>query len=123
MSGRQAKKLRREVKNYLKSKHMDNGQRQEVQYSFKQLESYVQLSLFLTGKKPEKIELVENYYNWYIQEIQTQAEAMGLNPGFKGDKPTFLGIPLEKKVTIAVPEIVVPKDVAKDLPNGETPKA
>ena len=76
----------------------------QIQFSFKQLETFIQLSMFLTGKKPEKLELVDRFYNWYVQEVNNQAEAMGLKPGFKDDKVTFLGIPLTKKVTIATPK-------------------
>lgn len=116
MSQKKDKLARKIIKNYLKSKDMQNGQNQP-QMSFQQLETFIQLSMFLTGKKPEKLELVEAYYNWFIQEVQRQAEAMGLKPGFKDDKPVFLGVPLEKKVTIVTPEIVLPGDL-----NSEAPK-
>jgi hypothetical protein len=114
MSGKQAKKARKIIKNYLKDMDTQN----KVQFSFQQLKTFVDLSSFLTGKKPEKIELVEEYYNWYMQEIMAQAEALGLDTKLKSDKPTFMGIPLEKKVKIVVPEVVVPPAVAKDLPKS-----
>jgi len=98
MSDKQAKKVRKQINNLLYER-MD---RQQPNMSLSQLETYVQLSVFLTGKKPEVIELVAPFYNYYIQEVQHQAECMGLDAGFKGDKPTFLGIPLEKKVEIAI---------------------
>lgn len=110
MSGKQTKKVRKYIKNYLETKEPMNPSNQEIQYSFKQLETFIQLSVFLTGKKPEKIELVEGYYQWYAQEVLNQAEAMGLKPGFKDEQMTFLGIPLEKKVTILTPEQVMPKN-------------
>jgi len=77
---------------------MDN----KVNMSLQQLETYVQLSVFLTGSKPITIELNPTYYNFYVQEVQRQAEAMGLKPGFNEDKPTFLGIELTKKIEIVV---------------------
>lgn len=98
MSNKQAKKVRKQINNLLKQRSMQNND--QVQFSFKQLETYVQLSQFLTGKKPETIELVDSFYNWYVQEVNNQAEAMGLKPGFKDDKVTFLGIPLTKKIRI-----------------------
>lgn len=76
--------------------------KEQVQYSLKQLETYVQLHVFLMGGKPDKLELAPHYYNYYVQEVQNQAEAMGLQQGFKDDKPTFLGVELEKKAEIAV---------------------
>jgi hypothetical protein len=102
MSGKQAKKVRKQINNLIKQRSMQNND--QVQFSFKQLETYVQLSQFLTGRKPDTIELVDAFYNWYVQEVNNQAEAMGLKPGFKDDKVTFLGIPLTKKVTIATPK-------------------
>jgi len=101
MFGKSVKKVRKEIKNLLKQRTMENEQK--VVYSFKHLETYIQLSVFLTGKKPEKIELVEGFYNWYTQEVFFQAETLGLNPGFKDEKITFMGVPLEKKVTITMP--------------------
>ena len=102
MSNKQAKKVRKQINNLIKQRSMQNED--QIQFSFKQLETFIQLSMFLTGKKPEKLELVDRFYNWYVQEVNNQAEAMGLKPGFKDDKVTFLGIPLTKKVTIATPK-------------------
>jgi len=103
MSGSSAKKVRKQIKSLLKDK-MDNQNQDAPAYSFKHLETYIQLSVFLTGKKPEKIELVEGFYTWLQQEILFQAESMGLNPAFKDDKMSFMGVPIEKKVTIVVPD-------------------
>lgn len=103
MNAKKAKKIRRQVKSYLDRKNMDSTpQDQGIQYSLKQLETYVQLHAFLMGTKPEKLVLVPSFYNYYVQEVQNQAEAMGLQQGFKDDNPTFLGIPVEKKIDIAV---------------------
>ena len=100
MSHKKAKHMRKYVKNYL-STTMNTD---KPNMSLGQLETFVQLHVFLTGGKPEKITLVPDFYNYYVQEIQHQAEAMGLQQGLKDDKVTFLGIPLEKRepeVTIA----------------------
>jgi len=107
MSGKKSKLARKIIKNYLKGKDMDN--QNKVQYTFAQLQNYIQLAIFLTGKKPDKIELVEAYYTWYMQESNAQAETLGFKNELKDGKVTFMGIPLEKKVTIVTPEVVVPK--------------
>jgi hypothetical protein len=107
MSHAKAKQARKIIKNYLKQKDMND--QNKVSFSFSQLQNYVQLAVFLTGKKPEKIELVEAYYNWFIQEANAQVEVLGFKNELKDGKVTFMGIPLEKKVTIVTPEIVVPK--------------
>lgn len=85
-----------------------NNGRNNPEYSLQQLETYIQLSVYLTGEKPTSITLNPNIYEAHVQTINNQAEAMGLKPGFKDDKVTFLGIPLEKKVSIAT---------ATELPN------
>lgn len=107
MSQKQEKRARKIIKNYLKEKYMND--QNKVQFTFGQLQNYIQLAIFLTGKKPEKIELVEAYYNWFIQEANDQVEVLGFKNELKDGKVTFMGIPLEKKVTIVTPEIVVPK--------------
>ena len=104
MSQKKAKKERKRIKNLLKQ--MEN--QDKVQYSFKQLETLIQLNVFLTGEKPKKIVLVESFYNWYIQEVLDQAEAMGLQAGFKDDTIVFLGVLLEKRVKVETPKIVEP---------------
>ncbi len=108
MSGRQAKKARKIIKNYLEKKELMDNQN-KVQFSFAQLQNYIALSILLTGEKPKKIELVEAYYTWYVQEANTNVEMLGFKNELKDGKVTFMGIPLEKKVTIVVPEIVLPK--------------
>lgn len=87
---------------------MDNKEvrSQEPAYNLKHLETFVQLTQFLTGELPKVIRLASNVYEAHTQETQHQAELMGLNQGFKDDKVTFLGIPLEKiekKVEIITP--------------------
>lgn len=98
MSNKKAKKVRKQIKSLIESRTMD--EQNKVTFSLQQLETFVQLTIFLTGKKPEKLTLVETFYNWYVQEVQRQAEAMGLKPGFQNDVPTFLGITVEKAVPV-----------------------
>jgi hypothetical protein len=110
MSHKNAKWARKQVKNYINQ----NMQPEQPQFSFKQLQTFIELHIHLTGKKPETIELNEVCYNWYVQESHNQAELMGLQPsGFKGDKPTFLGVTLEKKVNIVIPEkkVITPEEI------------
>jgi hypothetical protein len=108
MSHQKAKLARKFIKNYLKKKElMDTPNK--VQFTFGQLQNYIQLAIFLTGKKPDKIELVEAYYNWFLQEANNQVEVLGFKNELKDGKVTFMGIPLEKKVTIVTPEVVKPK--------------
>jgi len=102
MSGKQAKKVRKQINNLI-NERMDNKQ---VQFTFGQLQNFIQLSVFLTGKKPEKIELVEAYYNWYIQEANNQVEVLGFKNELKDGKVTFMGIPLTKKVTIETAKVM-----------------
>ena len=109
MSHKQEKKARKIIKNYLKQKELMDNQN-KVQFTFGQLQNFIQLSVFLTGKKPEKIELVEAYYNWFVQEANNQVEVLGFKNELKDGKVTFMGIPLEKKVKIVTPEVVVPKE-------------
>ena len=104
MSHQKAKQARKFIKNYLKRKDMNNENK--VVFNFGQLQNYIQLAIFLTGKKPEKIELVEAYYNWFIQEANSQVEVLGFKNELKDGKVTFMGIPLEKKVTIETAKVV-----------------
>lgn len=90
MSGRRQKEIRQQQR---------MQQREEI-YSFKHLESFISLCELLSGVKPASISVTESFYNWFIQEAQRHAETLGLKPGFQNDQPVFLGVKIEKKVTI-----------------------
>ena len=68
-----------------------------------ELEQYVSSYQLLTGEKPTLIVLVDPLYNLYIQTVQKNAEAFGLNPGFKNDEITFMGTKIEKKSPLIIP--------------------
>lgn len=69
-------------------------------FSFSHLENYIALHQVLTGNKPKIIVLLPQVYDLFIQEAQRHAETLGLNPGFKDDKPTFLSVVITKQSTL-----------------------
>ena len=111
MSQKKSKILRREAKKILE-KRMQNGQPQKPQYSFAQLENFIQLYTFLTGIKPQQIELTPQIYDMHVQESQRHSDTLGLNLGFRNNEPTFLGVRLIKKTPI---------EVAKVMPDAPPP--
>lgn len=95
MSGRKHKALRK-LQKELEEKHMNPNQPRQINI-IAELEQYVLSYETLTGEKPKSIELVDAMYNMYVQAVQRNAEAFGLNPGFKSENPTFMGVTLLKK--------------------------
>lgn len=79
-------------------------EKEQAQYSFDQLQNYILLCQMLTGTKPKELEIVDGYYNWYVQEVQKYAEQLGMVQGFKDDKVTFSGVELKKKIKIETPK-------------------
>lgn len=72
---------------------MENTQQK---YSLEYLNQYIALCMLMTGEKPTVLSLVPDYYTWYVQETQRMADILGLELGFRGGKPLFQGIPVEK---------------------------
>lgn len=99
MSQKQAKLARKQI-NYLIQDRMEH-QPQKPQLTLEHLNSYIQLHILITGKKPDKIELTEQNYKWVMQMLLELIEDMGAEPKFKDGKPTLLGVPLEQKILIA----------------------
>ena len=107
MSGKVQKQLRKQAREELE-KIMQSTQQPKRQQDLglkviSALEDFIQLCTVLTGEKPNAITLTEAMYNSYIQESQRHAEVLGLNPGFKTEEPTFLGVKLVKKSPLIVP--------------------
>jgi hypothetical protein len=90
MRGKKAKLLRK------KEVIMDD----KPAYSLQQVEQYVALHVHLMGEKPSEIYLDKKAYNWYVQEVNSHAENLGLNIGFKNEDPEFYGIKIKQKTTI-----------------------
>lgn len=80
-----------------------------------EIEGFIMACELLTGEKPASITLQETMYNMYIQTVQNNAEALGLNPGFKTGEPEFRGVKMVKKSPLIVPttaEITPPVEKA-----------
>lgn len=103
MNGKKAKLMRRMVKNSTHQSMNNQEPAKGPKYSLSHLESFVAFHMAYCGKKPESITVLDDVYNWYIQEINNHAESLGLKPGLAGEDPTFLGIKLLKKSPVVVP--------------------
>lgn len=107
MSGKREKILRKMAKKELEEKLQNQQpmqQQPKPEYSLSQLENYIALHQHVTGALPKVLELSPGFYNWYIQEAQRHAETLNLKTGFKDDAVMFLGIKLEKKIQLVVPQ-------------------
>ena len=106
MSGKVQKQLRKLARQELEKRMNPNqppqGQQRQINI-IAEIEAVIVGLELLTGEKPASITLQETMYNMYIQTVQNNAEALGLNPGFKGDIPTFRGVKIEKKSPLIVP--------------------
>ncbi len=68
----------------------------QERYSLTYLSQYIALTMLMTGEKPTVIRLTPDYYTWYVQEVNRMADMLGLQLGFRGEKPTYSDIPVEK---------------------------
>lgn len=104
MSGRTAKAIRKLARKELEKTMNPNAQSQQRQISIvAEIEGLIAAFELLTGEKPTSLTLQETMYNMYIQTVQNNAEALGLNPGFRNDEPTFRGVKINKKSPLIVP--------------------
>lgn len=119
MSGKVQKQIRKLAKQELEKRMQPNQQPQKPSgiQIISALEEFIQLSIVLTGEKPSSISLTEIMHNMYVQEAQRHAETLGLNPGFKTEEPTFLGVKLIKKSSL-----IMPSTVNISTPPKEEPK-
>ncbi len=74
------------------------------QYDIKYLEAYIISSIHITGKKPDEIILSDDYYNWYVQEDQRDAEARNHAPGYISNVVMYMGVKLTKKSPVIIAE-------------------
>ncbi len=67
---------------------------EQAKYDIKYLENYIVLTALLTGEKLKELTVTPDFYTFYVQDAQRNAEALGLNPGFKDGQPSFMGVKL-----------------------------
>lgn len=107
MSGKVEKQIRKLAKKELEKRMKPNQQlnpQQQKQISIlAELEQFIFSCELLTGEKPASIMLTEVMHNAYVQTVLNNAEAFGLNPGFKTGEPIFMGVKLVKKSPLIVP--------------------
>jgi len=65
-------------------------------YSLEQLAQLIALQTHLLGEKPKELTVTADFYTWFVQEAQREAEILGLNPGFQ-DEPRFHKVLIKKK--------------------------
>lgn len=72
----------------------------QPKYDLQHLQNYLALTALLTGNKLTELEVTPDFYTWYVQNVQHNADVLGLNPGFRGDTPSFMNVKLIKKVKL-----------------------
>jgi len=73
----------------------------ENKYSLQQLTQYFDLYEHLTGKKPENIEVTQEFFNFYKDQLKNIAKNFGFASESKKDnKYTFRGVLLKPIVKL-----------------------
>lgn len=107
MSGKTEKAIRKLAKKQLSEQRMNPNQPPQINI-IAELEQFVVSCQLLTGERPATLTLTDAMYNLYVQVVQKNAEAFGLNPGFKTEDPMFMNVKLMKKSPLITPSVASP---------------